>query len=87
MFDELPDILTEAASEDRPTCEEQPFCDRFRQFMDHSEMRIKSSAYYSIPYDTVKVDATNGNLTAKLNLASQSDGAAATSLDLTLNIY
>ena len=60
MFPDLSDIQPKAESEDRPTCEEQPFCDRFRQFMDHPELRMKSNAYYSIPYDTVKVDATNG---------------------------
>ena len=55
--------------------------------MDHPDLRADSSAYYSIPVDTVKIDATNGKITAELNLASESDGAAAQKLDLTLNIY
>ena len=50
-------------------------------------MRAESSAYYSIPVETVKIDASNGKITAELNLASQSDGMAAQKLDLTLNVY
>ena len=87
MFPDLDDASPIAESDDRPTCEEQPFCDRFRQFMDHPELRIESNTYYSIPVDTVKIDATNGKITAELNLASQTDGAAAQKLDLTLSIY
>ena len=55
--------------------------------MDHPELRIESGTYYSIPSDTVKIDAAKGKITAELNLASQSDGAAAQKLDLTLSIY
>ena len=55
--------------------------------MDHPELRIESSTYYSIPVDTVKIDATKGKITAELHLASESDGAAAQKLDLTLSIY
>ena len=42
----------------RPPCEEQPFCDRFRQFMDNPELRANSDVYYSMDTDSFTVNKT-----------------------------
>ena len=79
---------THAANDDaQPTCAEQPFCDRFRQFMDHSEMRLASDVYYSVNADSVTFEEAKGTISAELNLASSSDGSIAQSLMLTLTVY
>ena len=61
----------------QPTCEEQPFCDRFRQFMDHPDLRADSDVFYSVNYESINVDTKAGEVTAELNLASTSDGSVA----------
>ena len=61
----------------QPTCEEQPFCDRFRQFMDYPELRIDDDVFYSVDKTSVAGDHANGIVTATLNLASSSDGTVA----------
>ena len=70
----------------QPGCEEQPFCDRFRSFMDHPELQKQSDVYYYIEESSVKVDY-GGIITGELNLGSKSDGSVAQKLDLTLTIY
>ena len=71
----------------QPTCEEQPFCDRFRQFMDHADLRTDSDVYYSVDQTSVTGDYKSGKVTATLNLASKSDGTVSQSLDMTLTFY
>lgn len=70
-----------------PTCEQQPFCDRFRQLMDHNDLRMDSDVYYSVDEQTVAGDASQGQITATLNLASTTDGTVAQKLSLTLTVY
>lgn len=71
----------------QPTCEEQPFCDRFRQFMDHPDLIATSDVYYSVDEQSVAGDLTKGQITATLNLASSTDGTVAQKLDMTLTVY
>ena len=40
----------------RPPCEDQPFCDRFRQFVDHPDLRAQSDVFYSLDADSVVVN-------------------------------
>lgn len=75
------------ANDAQPNCEEQPFCDRFRNFMDHADLRNASDVYYGISADSVNFDVTKGEITAELNLASSSDGTVSQTLDLTMNVY
>ena len=37
----------------QPGCEEQPFCDRFRQFMDSPDLRANSDVFYAIDANSV----------------------------------
>lgn len=74
-------------NDEQPGCEEQPFCDRFRQFMDHPELKAATDVFYSINADSVKVEGRSGTINAELTLASASDGSVAQTLDLTLNVY
>ena len=55
----------------QPTCEEQPFCDRFRSFMDYpTAERLDSDVFYSVDESSVAGDHAKGEITATLNLAS-----------------
>ena len=74
-------------NEAQPNCMQQPFCDRFRSFKDHPELRAMADVYYSIDADSVQVGGTDGKIKAQLNLASSTDGSVAQSLNLTLTVY
>ncbi len=65
------------ANDDQPTCEQQPFCDRYRSLMDSPDLIAKSDVYYSMDADSVKVDYKKNHIEATLNLASSSDGTIA----------
>ncbi len=65
------------ANDDQPTCEQQPFCDRYRSLMDSPDLIAKSDVYYSMDADSVKVDLEKNHIEATLNLASSSDGTIA----------
>ena len=58
----IDDLL--AARNGQPGCEEQPFCDRFRQFMDNPDLKANSDVYYSIGADSVQVTANEGEIKA-----------------------
>jgi len=60
-----------------PPCEKQPFCDRFRQFVDNADLRAHSDTFYSIDRASVVVDKPKGQIQATLTLASHTDGIAA----------
>ena len=88
QYGQAQQLLEEFSQNDaQPTCEEQPFCDRFRQFKDNSELRANSDVYYSMDKDSFTVNETDGVIEATLNLASLTDGSVAQSLDLTVNVY
>ena len=78
---------TYACDGTRPPCEQQPFCDRFRQWLDHPDLRAQSDVYYTVDKSTLDIQEKQGIISAKLNLASQSDGSIAQTLDLTLTVY
>ena len=78
---------TYACDGTRPPCEQQPFCDRFRQWLDYPDLRASSDVYYSVDKTTLDIQEKQGVISAKLNLASQSDGSIAQTLDLTLSVY
>ena len=75
------------ANDDQPTCEQQPFCDRYRSLMDSPDLIAKSDVYYSMDADSVKCNFRENQIEATLNLASSSDGTVAQSLDLTMVFY
>ena len=51
-------------------------------------MRAQSAVYYSVEKSTVSLDkASEGVVTASLNLASETDGKIAQTLNLTLTFY
>ena len=79
--------ITSLANDSQPGCEEQPFCDRFRSYMDHPDLIADSDVYYSINADSVTYEQAKGTINAQLTLASESDGSVAQTLDLTLNVY
>ena len=65
------------ANDDQPTCEQQPFCDRYRSLMDSPDLIAKSDVYYSMDADSVKCNFRENQIEATLNLASSSDGTVA----------
>ena len=70
-----------------PPCEEQPFCDRFRQFMDHSDLRNDFNHFYAMDADTVNVDEMEGTIVGLMNYVSVSDGIIASTLSMKLRFH
>lgn len=88
QFGQAQQVLEESQTNDaQPTCEEQPFCDRFRQFMDNPALRSNTDVYYSMDKESFTIKETEGVIEATLNLASPSDGTIAQTLDLTMTVY
>mmetsp|Transcript_6459 Transcript_6459/g.8669 ORF Transcript_6459/g.8669 Transcript_6459/m.8669 type:complete len:151 (+) Transcript_6459:3-455(+) len=73
----------------QPGCDDQPFCDRYHQFVLNADLRAKSASYYTIDSSSVDIATAGdkGQITATLTLASQTDGKAAQTLNLTLSFY
>ena len=79
--------IASTANDDQPNCMQQPFCDRFRSFMDHPELRAESDVYYSMDPASTMTHMSEGIFTGQLSLNSASDGTIAQTLDLTLTFY
>lgn len=87
QYGQAQQMIEQFTNDAQPTCEQQPFCDRFRQFMDNPELRANSDVYYSMDKDSFTISEKEGLINATLNLASPSDGTVAQTLDLTVNVY